>query len=680
MYDPLGLSIGTTNLVAVRSGKPPVSRRAVLTLFPDRAPELGLPEKDSANPDATDTGTLMAGFVERVGGSSLLKSADGSTHDPALLLVEALDALTTATGGEASTSNITMAVPAHWGSKALRGLQEALSTHADFVHGRMAPRLVPDSVAALTALNSDSRLPANGVVALLDFGGSGTSITLADAASDFTPITDTLRYPEFSGDLVDQALMVHALDSAGHGSGIDPASTAVVGQFAGLREECRLAKERLSIEKATELSVDLPGQRTRLELSREELDSLIEDRFDDLLAAFDDMLRRNRIRRSDLAAVAMAGGGAKIPVVAQRLSSHTKASVVTAVQPAFATAVGAVMLSSRQPIGQQDEGREGTTMVALVGASTGSFATSTSSLPTTGGFLALTGALGTPTGTFGIPTAGSFLDDPSERLTELAWSQADDSGDEPVFYTGEPYDTDDNRATPSQLLQLPKSQPFDVAPRPTRLPQLFLGLAALVSMVAIGGVAFTLTSSGNRAPTLPSSTTTAPPPPPLSSQLPSPSLAPPPPSAAPSPIVVPPPTSEAPPPPPPPIETYVPPPPPPPKTTAQATTTVPQPTTTTPQATSTTPSTPPPPPPPEHLDWAGDDDDVPEPAVRARADTSSGARRSGWGEPAAAKPVSTAEPLSAEPLPAEPVPAGPVYAAESLLGPGIRLLGVARAG
>ncbi len=66
MYDPLGLSIGTTNLVAVRSGKPPVSRRAVLTLFPDRAPELGLPEKDS---DADNTGTLMTGFVERVGGS-----------------------------------------------------------------------------------------------------------------------------------------------------------------------------------------------------------------------------------------------------------------------------------------------------------------------------------------------------------------------------------------------------------------------------------------------------------------------------------------------------------------------------------------------------------------------------------------------------------------------------------
>src|SRR6201996_5474827 len=238
MYDPLGVSIGTSNLVAVRSGNPPVSRRAVLTLFPDRAPELGAPTE---NTEVADTGTLMAGFVERVGKSTSLKPADHASHDPGLLLVEALDALITATDGQASTSNITMAVPGHWGPGALRVLQDALTTHAGFVHGGVSPRLVQDSVAALTALNSDSRLPAEGVVALLDFGGSGTSITLADAASGFTPIADTLRFTEFSGDLVDQALMVHALDSAGHSNSVDPADTAVVGQFAGLREECRLA-------------------------------------------------------------------------------------------------------------------------------------------------------------------------------------------------------------------------------------------------------------------------------------------------------------------------------------------------------------------------------------------------------------------------------------------------------
>ena len=95
----MGLAIGTTNLVADRSGNSPVSRRAVLTLFPDRVPELGVPEDDTHE---DDTGTMMTGFVERVGGSSTLMSDDGSTHDPALLLVEALDALITETGSDAS--------------------------------------------------------------------------------------------------------------------------------------------------------------------------------------------------------------------------------------------------------------------------------------------------------------------------------------------------------------------------------------------------------------------------------------------------------------------------------------------------------------------------------------------------------------------------------------------------
>ncbi|MGA8547055.1 MAG: Hsp70 family protein, partial [Mycobacterium sp.] len=451
----------------------------MLTLFPDRAPELGVPLEDP-------NGTLMTGFVERVGGSSALTASEGSTQDPALLLVEALDALITTAGGDASTSNITIAVPAHWEPQALRRLQDALCTHAGFVRGGTSPRLVSDSITALTALNSDDRLPVDGVVALLDFGAAGTSFTLADAAAGFTPIADTVRYPEFSGDLIDQALMVHVLERIGRTDGADPASTGVVGQFGNLREDCRLAKERLSDEMLTEVAVELPGRRTSVEVTRAELESLIEARLTRVLSAFDDMLRRNRVRRKDLAAVAMAGGVAKTPLVAQRLSAHAKTSVVTAVQPGLAMAVGAVMVSARQPIEQREDAPESTTMAAMVGASTGSFAAST------GGFTASTDTLGAATG-------GVLFDDPSETLHQLAWSEADDSVNEPVAYTGEPYD-DDARVTPSQLLQVPKFEPPPRPSRGNRLPQLVFGVAALVSMVAIGGVAFTLTSSTSHPP------------------------------------------------------------------------------------------------------------------------------------------------------------------------------------
>ena len=41
MTDSLGLSIGTTNLVARAGTQAPLTRRSVLTLFNDRAPEVG---------------------------------------------------------------------------------------------------------------------------------------------------------------------------------------------------------------------------------------------------------------------------------------------------------------------------------------------------------------------------------------------------------------------------------------------------------------------------------------------------------------------------------------------------------------------------------------------------------------------------------------------------------------
>lgn len=125
MYDPLGLSIGTTNLVAAGNGGPPVTRRAVLTLYPHCAPKIGVP---SQNPNLIEPGALMSGFVERIGDAVALVSPDGSVHDPDLLLVEALDAMVLTAGADASSSEIAIAVPAHW--------KPELYTHCVTVCGR----------------------------------------------------------------------------------------------------------------------------------------------------------------------------------------------------------------------------------------------------------------------------------------------------------------------------------------------------------------------------------------------------------------------------------------------------------------------------------------------------------------------------------------------------------------
>jgi hypothetical protein len=573
MYDPVGLSIGTTNLVAARNGSPPVACRAVLTLYPHCAPKIGLPKE---NPTLSEPGVLMRGFVERIGDSVALVSPDGSAHDPDLLMVEALDAMVLAAGADAAASEISIAVPAYWKPGTVQALRNGLRTHLGFVRSGMAPRLVSDAIAALTAANAELCLAATGVVGLLDFGGGGTSATLISLAGDFELVTPTMRYAAFSGDEIDQALLLKVFEELGHGSGIDPASTAAVGQLGLLREQCRAAKEQLSTEAVAEFAAELGGRRCSMKLTRDELGDLIQDRLSGFIYAFDEMLARHKRSWADLSAVVMVGGGASIPLIKERLSVHGRRPVVSPSQPAYAAALGALTIASRG----EDRDLRTRTSIGLLTAAAGEIV----ELP-----------------------AGDVLVIDDEALTdrELAWSQTEYPGDVRVPYTPDAFDEDGPAGWSMRLnlIEQPPQRPW----RRVRLSQLIVGMCAVVAMTSIGGVAYTLSGIENRQapptvaprPAPPASSLAPSPLPPLPTAVPAPPSAAPVPSAAPPP---PPPPSPPPPPPAPVIVTPAPPvvttrhPPPPattqpPTTTAMTTAPPPPPSTTATSAPPPTPST-----------------------------------------------------------------------------------------
>ncbi|MFY9920854.1 MAG: Hsp70 family protein, partial [Mycobacterium sp.] len=308
MSDPLGLSVGTTNLVAARVGNQPVTRRSMLTL--------------------AQSGGTISGFVERVGDRVPLVTPDGTSFRAEQLLVEALDAMVQLGGGP--SPDVTIAVPAHWSPTTTWAFRSALGDSKTLSHTAEPVRVVSDAVAALTALSANPGITGSGVVALVDFGGSGTSITLADAAASFKPVGETLRYPDFSGDLIDQALLSHVVDNLA--DKVDPAGTTAVESLTKLREECRRAKERLSADTATQLVLDLPGYRADIRLTRDELQDLIRRPLAGVLAALDELAERNGTSVTALAALAIVGGGASIPLVTQQLSQHTGLPVVTTPQ------------------------------------------------------------------------------------------------------------------------------------------------------------------------------------------------------------------------------------------------------------------------------------------------------------------------------------------------------------
>jgi Hsp70 protein len=572
MYDPLGLSIGTTNLVAVRNESPPVTRRAVLTLYPHCAPKVGVPEE---NPNVTEPGTLISGFVERVGGSVALLSGDGSAHDPDLLMVEALDTMVDAAGADASSSEIAIAVPAYWKQATVQALRDGLRTHVGFVRSGMAPRLVSDVVATLTAVNSEVGLPDEGLIGLLDFGGTGTSATLVQLGEDFAPVSPTLRHADFSGSEVDHELLLHVYEQLGHAGDADSASNESAGQISMLREQCQAAKERLSTDAVTELATDFAGYKCNIRVTRDQLEDLIQDRLTSFIYAFDHMLVRYKKGWPELAALVAVGGSASIPLVTHRLSRHARIPILTVSQPAVAAANGALLLASR---GELLDMRTRTSI----------------SLLTMSSQAAGTGVIQLPAGDVMVIDQDAMTD------RELAWSQTEFPGAAPTRFRRETFDDDDDG--PSgwsmrlSMMDAPRGRPW----RRLRLSQAVIGLCAAVAVTAIGGVAVTLASIENReAPPTPS---VVPLPVPSVSAI-APSPVPPPPSAAPIPSAELGPSAAPPPSPPPPVvattpfQTA-----PPPVVTTPVQTTPPRPTTTarpTPTTTArptptTTTTTPPP--------------------------------------------------------------------------------------
>jgi molecular chaperone DnaK (HSP70) len=332
----LGLSVGATNLAAVIADHA-LTRKPVLTLYHQRPPEVGVP---SENPRLNEPGLVITDFVNRVGDPVGIVAADGTMHRSEALLADGLRALAyAATGGRTLPESVAVTYPAHWGSQAVDALGSALSGVAEWSNGARPPTMIPDAAATLFAVRANPGIPARGPVVVCDFGGSGTNITLMDAAGDRRPLAATVRHHEFSGDLIDQAVLTAVMANLPAGDPFDPSSA--IGSLSRLRAGCRRAKERLSSSTVTTLTDELPGARDDIPLTRNELDDAIRDSLNNLVAVVDETLAHNGIR--DLVAVVLVGGGANMPTVTTTLSGHLRVPVVTTPRPQLTAATGAAL-------------------------------------------------------------------------------------------------------------------------------------------------------------------------------------------------------------------------------------------------------------------------------------------------------------------------------------------------
>lgn len=546
MADGIGLSIGATVLAAVAVGRAAVRRTPVLTLFDHRPPEVGLP---SENPNLDERGLVLTDFVDRVGDPVGILAADGSSHRGEQLTADALRALLYGlTRGRRPVEPVAVTHPAHWAPGTVDALRTALAQVAEF--GSATP-VLSDAEAALTALQSEPGLPGRGIVALCDFGGTGTTVTLADAADGNRPIGPPVRHREFSGDLIDQALLTHVLGDLSAADPGDLTGTSAIGPLTRLRGQCRAAKEHLSTATVTSLTAELGGQTSEVRLNRTELDDIVRGPLAEFVAMLHGTLERAGIPAAELTAVATTGGVARIPIVTTTLSENFRVPVITTPQPELTAAIGGGLAAVREP----DE-QEPTALAAAV-----------------------------------VPPVAAADADQSSTFRALAWSAADDAPEVvPAAYDPAAYDPY-GPADPRPPVQFADDPDDYAAPAPLpwyRRPAAALTLGVVAVLAALAAAVYFVNSGDDNAPaatTTVTATTTSPAP-----AAPA-ETAPPPPAETPAPqpeapqtrtVTQPPPapTSEA--PPPPPTTTEAPPPPP-------TTTAAPPPTTTAPPATTTRP-------------------------------------------------------------------------------------------
>ncbi|WP_261392914.1 Hsp70 family protein [Rhodococcus sp. BP22] len=314
-----------------------VTRRSALDLRPGAAPSL-------AGSQDRQNRYLISGFADRVGDPVPVIDEDGRSHQAEDLFATATRALVAeACAGTPCDPTVVVTYPDRWSTYTTDVLRGALERA-----GVPDAKLVPDSAAAMRWLEGSRGAASDGLVVIYDLGASSLDITLMRTGAESGTIGAGANSTDFGGAQFDHLITEHVLDTAASSASFefDPFDPDTVGALVELRARCSEAKEELSSETATTLTIDLPSVHTETRLVRGELEDLIRRPVLDSIDLIRDVLHTSGLDVSDVTQVLLIGGSSSIPLVAELVSSHMRVPVVTGPHPDRIPAIGAALLAN----------------------------------------------------------------------------------------------------------------------------------------------------------------------------------------------------------------------------------------------------------------------------------------------------------------------------------------------
>jgi hypothetical protein len=298
----------------------------------------------------TEPHRLVRGFSRRVG-DDVPFVVDGGAYSAeeltAALVVWVADQIAEREGGPAD--HVVVTHPASWGAYRRNALWSALR-QVELV----GVTLLPEPIAVGECYARHETLDAGDALAMYGLGGDwcyAAVIRRTDSGA-FALAGHAEEVEPGGGEQVDDAVLdwlrAQLADPLRQ---LDPADPQTALVTARLRQECRAAKERLSVAPETVVDVRLPRGVHQPTLTRQTLDGLVRPM---LIGTVDTLLRAVRssgVEPGQLAALALVGGAVRMPLVAELVSAQLPCRIAVEDDPQATAAIGAALVAYRRATG-----------------------------------------------------------------------------------------------------------------------------------------------------------------------------------------------------------------------------------------------------------------------------------------------------------------------------------------